>query len=555
MPQRNSIFRKVKRTKLRRNAFNLSHDRKFSFRMGQLVPVLCQEVVPGDSFRLSSEIFLRMQPLVAPVMHRVNVMTYSFFVPNRLIWNDFPKFIESVGESAIPPVPPKIEIVSRQDIAYTKNGSLLDYLGFPTVADNQHLELPFSFSALPVRAYNRIWNDYFRDQNLEQDLLEYPVNLVDDFVNLNSCDIRYKAWDKDYFTTAFTNPQKGGDVHIPGGSISGADVILSLQPGQVSNPAWHTGAITGGPALGFGTGNIRGHYPGAGDNNWPSRMSVSNPYGQAATSDTPVWYDPDGSLKVSGGTSGGATINELRRAVALQGYLEKLARGGTRYTEMIESIFGVVSSDARLQRPEFLGGSKNGIAISEVLQTSQSPPDGEGTPQGTMTGHGVSANKTRQFKAFFEEYGFVMTLICVMPRPAYQQGVSKMWTRFDPLEYLTPDFAHLGEQPVYKRELYFDGSSSLSNNSVFGYQSRYSEYKFVPDSVHGNFRDNLDFWHAGRIFDSSPSLNYEFVTSQNGMHKIEDRIFAVPSYDTILCHLYHNLQAIRPLPVYGTPRI
>lgn len=262
------------------------------------------------------------------------------------------------------------------------------------------------------------------------------------------------------------------------------------------------------------------------------------------------YLDPNGSLVADLSSASSVTINDLRRAESLQTWLERNALGGARYIEQIMAHFGVRVPDARLQRPEYLGGGRQPVAISEVLQNSASVA-GQ-TPQGTMAGHGISAGQTISFNRKFEEHGFIIGIMSIMPRASYSQGLSKMFTRFDKLDYAFPEFAHLGEQPVLSRELYINGTNDGQNNATFGYQSVYADYKFSQNEIHGDFKTNLSYWHQGRIFSGRPALNHSFVEANPAT-----RVFAVTSENSrpLFCQLYHSIQAIRPLPKYGTPRM
>lgn len=264
-----------------------------------------------------------------------------------------------------------------------------------------------------------------------------------------------------------------------------------------------------------------------------------------------AFYDPDGTLKVDMGNVSAATINELRQAIKAQEFLELGARGGSRYIEQILAYFGVKSSDARLQRPEYLGGGKQPVVISDVLQTSETTQE---SPQGQPAGHGVSLGRSNSFKRFFEEHGYVIGIMSIMPQPCYQQGMPRQYTKFDRLEHYWPQFSHLGEQAIRKDELYYDPTNEIQNEETFGYAPRYAEYKFINSSVHGDFRTSLNFWHMGRIFDSCPNLNKDFVQFKPGS---VNRVFAVEDqqFNHLWINVRNNITALRPMPKYGTPLI
>lgn len=550
-----SIFKDLKVFKPKRNVFDLSHERKMSLNMGDLVPILCQEVVPGDTFKNSSEIFMRLAPMIAPVMHRVNVYTHFFFVPNRLVWKDWGDFITGYDPNMNPPVPPDppnsakplpvFPQIALSDLTLGTrftNGSLADYLGFPTMiaGDIPPNGLP-PISQLPFRAYQLIWNEYYRDQNLQSE-----INFSRDGVVLGTqldaaeldriTTLRKRCWEKDYFTSALPWAQKGGDVMIP---VSGSGNIVFNPSGYDINngPRWEDV----GPLV--ERANIGALHATSGlTSSGTSRLNS----GAAVVTGTPVAYNPNGTLKVAGDVDTG-TIEDLRRASRLQAWLEKNARGGSRYIEQLFAHFGVKSSDARLQRPEYLGGGKSPVIMSEVLQTSETQ-DGI-SPQGNMAGHGFSVGKTHYFEKYFEEHGYIIGIMSVLPRTAYHQGIPKHFLKQDKFDYFWPDFAHLGEQPILNSEVYV-GAAQDDPTGTFGYTPRYAEYKFTNSSVHGEMRDSLDFWHLGRKFEGKPNLNAQFVSSDP-----DKRIFAVEDeqYHMLYCHLFNNTKAIRGMPRFGTP--
>ena len=527
------IFDSISVRKPKRNAFNLSHENKLSFNMGDLVPILCQEVIPGDTFKVQASLMLRLAPMIAPVMHKVNVFTYFFFVPYRLIWDESKEFFTGGEDGTANPVFPRFLVNNLSGYSSFRRGMLSDYLGIPPIDGvPSHAEY---FSSLPFRAYQLIWNEYFRDQNLQEELVIPRTSGIEASSNINLLtQMRKKCWEKDYFTSALPWAQRGAPVTLP----------------MAGNPSIFLDPLADKPSL-F---NVI-HRSGAGTTDFKAVNASIGSLDQAklvaapGMDDNELQYDPNGQLKVDMSDVTSATINELRQAIKLQEWLELAARGGSRYIEQMYAFFGVKSSDARLQRPEYLGGGRSPIIISEVLQTAESSAT---SPQGNMSGHGLSLNSAHQFKRFFEEHGLVIGITCVMPRTAYQQGLPRMYSKFDRFDYFWPQFAHLGEQEVLNKELYLDWKGSAEKNSAtFGYQSRYAEYKFIPSSVHGEFRDSLNFWHMGRIFSSAPSLNASFVEADP-----TNRIFAVED-PNLSARLYAQIQfdikAVRPMPKYGTP--
>lgn len=390
-------------------------------------------------------------------------------------------------------------------------------------------------NALPFRAYQMIYNEYFRDENLTPKV-EFSIGsgTVPVEEKARHLLLRDRAWEKDYFTSALPFTQKGGDVTIP---LTGdAPVYLKDEfPPAANQIAVNDQGDPRVSAYGLGVEGNTGNLQDTGAN-------------------APAWIDPQGTMEADLSQVSAATIEELRRASRLQEWLERNARGGTRYIEQIMAHFGVKSSDARLQRPEYLGGGKTPVVISEVLQTSGTIESVDPTPQANMAGHGISVGKNHEFKRFFEEHGQVIGIMSVLPKTTYQQGTRKHLNKQDRYDFYWPEFAHLGEQPIEIRELFYDfeESSQDAQKATFGYQSRYAEYKYIPSTVHGDFKQGLEFWHLGRIFDNKPALNDEFVRSDP-----DDRIFAeeAPQYQDLYVQVYNNIRAKRPIPRYNNPRL
>lgn len=543
-----NLFNSVSVKKPGRNVFDLSHEVKLSCNMGQLIPILCQDIIPGDKFRVNTEMLCRFAPMLAPIMHRVNVYTHFFFVPNRLLWDDWETFITGGVDGKQMPTFPRLGFVTQGN-DLTKAGSLADYFGLPTIESGNEIKSPMQFSALPFRAYQMICNEYYRDQNLDPEieiLKDGSVWSQGDARGRDMLTIRTRCWEKDYFTSALPFAQRGEDVTLP---MQGSAPVLFDNDNRGNRSMWRTS----NDASVFMGQNRVGVEPNVDDKNYYTN-------GQVITMNTEgghdpegyLNYDPQGTLYADLSNASGATINELRASIRLQEWMEKNARGGSRYIEQILSHFGVVSSDSRLQRPEYLGGGKSPVVISEVLQTSASQEST--SPQGNPAGRGISAGNTHQFSRYFEEHGLLIGIMSIVPKPAYQQGLPRQFTKFDKLDFYYPEFAHLGEQEIKNQEIYYNFNVTgvqPKNTDTFGYTPRYAEYKYIPSSVHGDFRTTLNYWHLGRVFNGPPSLSGAFVHINEAHFR---RIFADNTDSHKLwIQIYNNIRAIRLMPKYGTP--
>jgi len=514
-----NVFNSVHVPKVGTSRFDLSHDVKLSLSMGNLVPINCMEVIPGDKFNIRSEVMLRFAPMVAPVMHRINVFIHYFFVPNRLVWSNWQKFITDNEGKGNVPAPPMQRLETPIAV-----GSLGDYMGLPTGVSN------LRFSLIPFSAYQLIFNEYYRDQNLQSEVL-YQLSDGQTTSGDNAIlHMRRRAWMHDYFTASLPFAQKGGAVSIPLGNFED----VPLQSVWNGSQSVIRNSASGTPISGGASSVLRFDTPGGMTAN-PGTGGSLNAY-------------LDNSQQLIAKTSQlseatAATINDLRRAFRLQEWLEKMARGGSRYIEQNLVHFGVRSSDARLQRPEFIGGSKQPVIISEVLQTSES----QETPQGSMAGHGISASSGKTISYYAEEHGYLIGIMSVMPVTAYQQGIPRHFSRMSHLDYAWPTFAHIGEQAVLNKEIYADGT--VDDEGTWGYVPRYSEYRYLDSRVAGAFRDTLSFWHLGRIFGSRPALNASFIECNP-----RNDIFAVPSEtQNLWSQVYNSVSVKRKLPKYGTP--
>lgn len=493
-----NLFNTVQMKAPGKNQFDLTHDVKLSTKMGVLTPVCVFDAIPGDTFHLGSQALIRFAPLVAPVMHRFDASIHYFFVPNRIVWDGWEEWITNPASERVFPY-------FRSDDAPSAVGDLTDYMGMP---DLTQAEDGLQYSPLAFAAYQAIYNEYYRDQNL---IPEVNYKLEDGLQSFTErpeiYELRRRSWNHDYYTSCLPFAQKGTQVNIP--LVN--EGLLPLVYNELStNASSDITANNDGP---FAVQNLN-------TTDFPTSGLAVNVQAQANS------------------------ITDLRRAFKLQEWLEIQARGGTRYTEQIRAQFNVVSSDARLQRPEYITGVKQPVVISEVLNTTGT----EQLPQANMAGHGVAAIRGRYGKYFCEEHGYIIGIMSIMPHTAYQQGVPKHFLKTrDQFEYYWPSFAHIGEQAVEKQEVY---ALAAIPNETFGYIPRYAEYKFVQNRVAGQFKTTLNTWHAGRIFETEPQLNQEFIDCNP-----TTRIFAVtdPEQDNMFCQVLNQVHAIRPMPKYGNP--
>ena len=483
------VFQSVGGLRPGRSVFDLSYEKKFDCDMGQLIPVMADEVVPGDVFKMSNQLVIRFNPLVAPVLHEINAYIHYFFVPNRLVMEDWEEFISggTDGESTIP-----LPLWSP-----TKNGkySLWDYLGLPVdvVPDGA---LPLSFSK---RAYNLIWNEYYRDQNLQ------------DEVDLDQEDILLRSWEKDYFTSCLPWQQRGTAPALPISGTTNAEWLTSQF--EVNESTIPNVAFGGNKML------LKGNFKDS---------------AEAFMNDNVVDFSNAATFDVS----------DLRLAFQVQKWMERNARAGVRYTEFLQSHFGVSPRDDRLQRPEYIGGSKSPVIISEVLQTSSTDAN---SPQGNLAGHGITADQSRVANYRATEFGWIIGLLSIMPRATYQQGIDRQYLKRSKYDFYFPEFAHLSEQAIEQAEIFATASSS-ENTQIFGYQGRYDELRFKRSMCVADMRDRLDYWHLGRDFDSPPILNSSFIEC-----KPSKRIFAVQDVPGMVVNVANLITAIRPLPVIAEP--
>ena len=519
-------FNNVSKLRPGRSVFNLSYEKKFNCDMGMLIPVACDEVVPGDQFKISNEVVIRWQPLIKPILHEVNVFTHYFFVPYRLLWDNsdtdsWEAFITGGPDGTLEPQIPTWQAAPLE----TAVGTLWDYLGFPIdlTASIANGNAPIAF---PKRAYNLIWNEYYRDQTLQTEVAE------------DNYQILFRAWEKDYFT--------------------------SLLPWQQRNPI-----APSLPIVGTSSAVWEAIDPGEVIVEIPLQIETAVPVG--SISNTNAAFIPainNNTVDLSAASS--FDIADLREVVQIQKFLERNARVGARYTEFIGAHFGprVAPTDARLDRPEYIGGTRSPVIISEVLQTStsgyESSPISE-TPQGNLAGHGITADRNMVGSYKASEFGLIMGIMSVMPRPAYQQGIDRQWLHETKYDFYFPEFAHLSEQPVLTRELYATDVAA-ENNLLVGYQGKYDHMRVKKNLICGTMRSTaavpIDYWHLARNFAAAPILDGTFIStgdptkvtgeSPSGTFIRKD-IFAVQDEYGLIVNYANNIKAIRPMPAASDP--
>lgn len=549
---------------MKRTKFDRSHVYKTTFDSGKLIPVFVDEVLPGDTIRMSVNYFARLATPIKPIMDNIYLDWFFFFVPNRLVWEHWQNFCfeQEDPDDSTDYVIPTVTATGNSGNAYV--GSLWDYFGLP-VNTSGNLS---GISALPFRGVYLIWNEWFRDENLQKSVKiqkgdtnevlnsarasEQPSWVFTSGTNIFpglACPPRGKR--HDYFTSALPWTQKGPGVSI---GLAGTASIVDPSPVTgyfVAQNNRDLGAAQlaedGGVHSVYTTGNGILEYQGgysvsiAGHSiNSPGKNTVVAKPGSS-------WLSKDSYADLD--SSSIFTINSLRTAFQMQKFYERLARGGSRYTEVLRSFFGVVSPDARLQRPEFLGSFTKMVNVNPIAQTSATDNT---SPQGNLSAYGVTAAKFHGFTKSFVEHGYVFGFVCARADLTYQQGINKMWLRSTVYDFYWPTFAHLGEQAIELREIYAQGSEA--DTTVFGYQERYSEYRYKPSQITGKFRSsvtggNLDVWHLSQFFNNAPTLNEEFIIENPPI----ERIIAVPSEPEFLLDIGFRYTTVRPMPMFGTP--
>lgn len=555
---------------MKRTKFDRSHVYKTTFDSGKLIPVFIDEVLPGDTTRMSVNYFARLATPIKPIMDNIYLDWFFFFVPNRLVWEHWQNFCfeQEDPDDSTDYVIPTVTAAGNSQNAYI--GSLWDYFGLP-VNTSGNLS---GVSALPFRGVYLIYNEWFRDENLQKSV---KIQKGDTNEVLNSaraseqpswvftsgttivpglaCPPRGKR--HDYFTSALPWTQKGPGVSI---GLAGTASIVDPTPGtgyllhstanQLAAVSAYGGdsSSSGGRRIAQGSGSISFNCNGDTDfstiggfaGNSSSSITMS---AQAAS----TYLGNDSYVDLD--TSSIFTINSLRTAFQMQKFYERLARGGSRYTEVLRSFFGVVSPDARLQRPEFLGSFTKMVNVNPIAQTSATD---DTSPQGNLSAYGVTAAKFHGFTKSFVEHGYIFGFVCARADLTYQQGINKMWLRSTVYDFYWPTFAHLGEQAIELREIYAQGSEA--DKTVFGYQERYAEYRYKPSQITGKFRSsvtggNLDVWHLSQFFKNAPTLNEEFIVENPPI----ERIIAVPSEPEFLLDIGFRYTTVRPMPMFGTP--
>ncbi len=534
-------FSMVPRADIPRSNFKRNSGFKTTLDSGYLVPIFVDEVLPGDTFNLKVNIFARLATPIVPIMDNVFADTFFFYVPNRLVWDNWKKFMgeqKNPGDSTdylIPQVKPKNGLPN----SYWDTGSLADYFGIPRGSVVTKVGEGLAVSALPFRAYNLIWNEWFRDQNL-QESVKVPLNDGPDLETRDGYKLLRRGKRHDYFTSCLPWPQKGPGVELPLGNYA---PVIPVDKKLAPKFAYSTQTGIGADMT------LREKGPSSDAKMLPSLTTTD-------TNWTEILWGSNVNLQADMSKVTGATINTLRQAFQIQKLLERDARGGTRYTEQITSHFGVVSPDARLQRPEYLGGGSMPIHFTPIPQNSAT---NDTSPQGNLAATATFSGTSSGFTKSFVEHGFIIGLISIRADINYQQGLRRMWSRRTRYDHYWPVLSHLGEQAVLNKEIYAQGPNmkdekgEIIDDKVFGYQERWAEYRYGMSMVTGKFRSTssnpLDFWHLAQKFENLPTLSSQFIEDNPPLK----RVIAVQDEPEFLLDAYFQLNCARPMPLYSVP--
>lgn len=566
--QRSNHFSQIPNSPIQRSVFDRSHDYKTTLDSGYLIPFFVDEVLPGDTFKLRVNAFVRMNTLIAPFMDNVFMDTFFFFVPTRLVWDNWQRFC---GEQKNPGDSTDFLIPSLSGTNTFANGTIFDYMGLPTGVSLDPANTPIN--ALPFRAYNLIYNEWFRDENLIDSI---PVLTADGPDPVSNYTLRKRAKRHDYFTSALPWPQKGpsvdvgltGNAPIVGFGESHSWTVTSSPHNSSSSNSWQLGMNNGAGFQAYldssGTAgvNLAHVLQHKSDSGW-SEVVVQDSTGAELRNISSIrgnngsFYElnkahlyPEEGFSPYADLSGvsAISINDLRQAFQIQKFYEKWARGGSRYTETLRVMFNVISPDARLQRPEYLGGTHSRVNVVPTAQTSSTDSV---SPQSNLSAFGVLGDSAHGFNKSFVEHGYVIGLVCLRADITYQQGLNRMWSRRQLFDFYWPTLAHLGEQVVYNKEIYTQGTAD--DNGVFGYQERYAEYRYKPSMITGKLRSTdaqtLDVWHLAQKFDTLPKLNQDFIEENPPI----DRVIAVQNEPQFFADFWFDLKTSRPMPVYSVP--